>query len=335
MSKRPRAAILSIAYALCVLATVLVTSVLGDKAWFPTVLLFAPRWVYALPILVVLPIAIRGRLKAVSLGTLAVTAFLLLWFNDFHVSKSIGGDESKGENRLRVVTYNVGGGDFHPETLVGLVNLLHADVVGLEECQHVDVPAFAAKGYAVREDQSKICLITKLPIVKEDVRDPHDMWAVGGAGGISRYELDWNGHIFSVELVHLETVREGLEAMRWGFWRSGWQGPREMRANIQQRATESQLALEWSKRSTLPTIVMGDFNIPTDSAIYRNTWKPFHNALSENGNGNLVTKATKYHGIRIDHVLFGDGLKCQKSFVAEDLGMDHRPVVADFTWSGP
>ena len=92
-----------------------------------------------------------------------------------------------------------------------------------------------------------------------------------------------------------------------------------MREVIDERAMESRLASEWARRSKLPSFVVGDFNMPVESAIYRKYWSTFGNALSQLGRGRPVTKATRWHGIRIDHILFDEGWTCQKAWVAADL----------------
>jgi endonuclease/exonuclease/phosphatase (EEP) superfamily protein YafD len=320
---------ISVAYLVVVAAIVLGTERLGDAEghWFFTALLFAPRWPLALPLVVLVPCAALGRHKLFSLGALAAVVALLAWFNDIGVSLR-GESAAPRAERLRVMTYNIGGGSFEPADLVALVKEVDADVVGLEECQ-LDEATFAGTGYSQRNDNGN-CLVTRLPIKTIDVRDPQDIWDKNGSGAIARYELEWAGSSVDVEVVHLETVREGLETLPYGFWKSDWQGPKQLDDNVAERALESRLAADWSHRGTAPVIVVGDFNMPQESAIFRAYWSGLHNALSERTLGRRVTKATRWHGIRIDHVLFDDRLTCLGARVTRHLGMDHRPVVADF-----
>jgi endonuclease/exonuclease/phosphatase family metal-dependent hydrolase len=321
-------------YVAFVIAVVATTSSWGDEWWLATVMMFAPRWVYAVPLLLLVPVGALSRHRVWSLGALLASAMLLARFNDVHVPPG-GVPPGRARGGLRVMTYNIGGGRFAPSALVELVAELDVDVVGLEECPELDEEAFAAKGYTLRRD-SGLCLLARLPIRAADVRDPADVLAASGSGAINRYELEWSGHPFSLQLVHLETVREGLEeAMEGRFWKADWEGPRRMRDVIDERAMESRVAFDWTRRAgaNVPSIVMGDFNMPVDSAIYRTYWSSFHNALSEHGRGHLVTKATRWHGLRIDHVLYSSGWTCRSAWIARDLGMDHRPVVADLEWS--
>lgn len=111
--RRSRTAILCVVYVLSVLVIVGITVHLGDEYWVPTVALFAPRWIHAVPIVLLLPLgALRGtrRARIVSLTSLAAAAAVLVWFNDVHVSMSGSGlvDPPPGP-KLRVMSYNIGG----------------------------------------------------------------------------------------------------------------------------------------------------------------------------------------------------------------------------------
>jgi vancomycin resistance protein VanJ len=334
----PWAAGLACVYMLAVVAVVLGTKRLGDAEghWFFTVVLFVPRWPIALPLVLLVPIAAFGRAKLASFGALAVSVALMPWFMDFGVGVPSSSTAPRPE-RLRVMTYNIGGGSFEPADLVALVKEVDADVVGLEECQ-LEENAFAGSGYTMRNDNGN-CLVvhdSQVKVRTVDVRDPQDIWDKNGSGAIARYELEWSGHVVSLLVVHLETVREGLQTLPFGFWKSDWDGPKQLDDNVKERVMESRVAEEWSRRAGtgVPQLVVGDFNMPPDSAIYRTYWSRLHNALTDRAVGRRVTKATRWHGLRIDHVLHDEGLSCLEARVTRDLGMDHRPVVADFRWAG-
>ncbi len=329
----PRAAIAAVVYLVVVVLVVLFTLRLGDVHWLATAMLFGPRWPYALPLPAVLLLArfAQGPARIVVLGAAFVAAVLLLGFNDFHLALGGGNGASPP---MRVLSYNIGGGKMDSRELAELVVESKVDVAGFEECGDLEEGPFVAKGYKVRREPNSLCLVTRLPILVEDIRDSHWAPGVNAAGHVSRYELEHAGQRFSVVLVHLYTVRDGLAALRPGILRPGWRGPEEMDRNIAQRRAEAEIAKEWSRRGGKPVIVMGDFNVPTDSAVYRDVWSGFHNALDERGTGHLVTKRTRWHSVRIDHVLFDDAFACTQAWIGRDLRLDHRPVLADLAWSG-
>jgi endonuclease/exonuclease/phosphatase (EEP) superfamily protein YafD len=126
--------------------------------------------------------------------------------------------------------------------------------------------------------------------------------------------------------VHLATVRDGLSAV---MRLRPWKGADQLVANMRQRDFESSLARTFAERARGPLLITGDFNMPIESAVYQRHWSSFTNAFSVAGLGTGHTKATRWHGIRIDHVLLGPGWECLDARVGRHLGGDHRPMIAD------
>jgi endonuclease/exonuclease/phosphatase family metal-dependent hydrolase len=123
--------------------------------------------------------------------------------------------------------------------------------------------------------------------------------------------------------VHLDTPRWGLEGIMHG------QHVDEMRTNIALRDTGSATLINWLIDAPALTIVAGDFNMTTESVIYQKHWKPyFTDAFEEAGFGWGHTKHTRWHGVRIDHILHGPVLRCKECRVCTDVGSDHLPVMA-------
>ena len=83
-----------------------------------------------------------------------------------------------------------------------------------------------------------------------------------------------------------------------------------------------------------PTVIVGDFNLTDDSAIYRRYWSRYRDAFATAGLGWGYTKFTRRIGVRIDHVLAGPGWQFRNCWVGPDVGSDHRPVLADVFWVG-
>lgn len=313
-------------YLLGVFGVTLLLLVLSDEWWVATLILFGPRWVWALPLAVLAPAALIFRRRLLWL--LGLAALLLLFpVNGFELPslRVLTGD---GERRdLRVMTYNVGGGKPDPADVAPLLEKIAPDVALFQECDTLisaAQPSLERQGWHV-DTQWGSCIASRYPIRKVDVRDPKDVWEMGGSGVIVRYEIDKPGLPFNVVNVHLETVREGLAEVMHRAWR----GAPGLEANIRQRDFESGLGRAWTERATGPLVITGDFNMPLESAIYRRHWSSFTNAFSEAGFGFGVTKATGWHGIRIDHVLLGPGWACLGAWVGPHLGMDHRPMVTE------
>src|SRR4029079_7248164 len=106
--------------------------------------------------------------------------------------------------------------------------------------------------------------------------------------------------------VQLETIRDGLESILVDKFR----GIPAFNANRAEAGYEALLAREWSRRGVGDLIVAGDFNMPVESAIYREHWGDLRNAFSVCGQGFGHTKLTSWFGIRIDHVLMDGHWRC-------------------------
>jgi endonuclease/exonuclease/phosphatase family metal-dependent hydrolase len=113
-------------------------------------------------------------------------------------------------------------------------------------------------------------------------------------------------------------------------------GSRLLEEESQDRRRQSEAAVEMARGIHDPLIVAGDFNMPTDSAVYRETWGRFNNAFSRGGFGFGHTERPGsfgwLFGLRIDHILSGPNWRPFRCKVGSDVGSDHRPLIADLAW---
>ena len=318
-------------YLLAVLVLAVLIDRLGDRWWPATTLLFAPRWIWGVPLAALVPLAL-GRERAL-LAPLAAAALLVLGpILDLRVP--VGRLARLGaapRGRLRVMTYNVGGGRVDPFALGVLLRAAAPDVVTLQER---DGPVVEPPHSVDLETQcnGELCLLSRFRIKSADIRDRADLLANHGSGSMIRYEIETPHGVVSVLNVHLATVREGLAAVMHRAWR----GAPALEANTRERALESSIARGWAERAgRAPLLVMGDFNMPVESAIYRSWWSPLTNAFSVAGLGFGGSKRTRWHGLRIDHILAGPGWRVERAWMGEGLGGDHRPMFAELSYVGP
>lgn len=302
---------------------------LADRWWPATVLLFMPRWIYLLPFALTVPAALLVRPRL--LAPLAATALIILVpLMGLRLTLPRAHAAHPAPGVLRIMTYNIGGGRPEPARLTQLLEELDPHIAALQECnQALDQAALRARGWHVHVWNSQ-CLVSRYPLRKADPRDPTDIWRRGGSGAIIRYQIDTPAGPIDLLNLHLETVREGLSALL----DHGAAGISELRQNIRERALESRLARTWAERAEAPLLVVGDFNMPTDSAIYRHYWSSFTNVFSQVGAGRGESKFTSLFGIRIDHLLVSPrwpGWQLLDCWVETDrhIGHDHRPVIAE------
>lgn len=307
---------------------------LGDDWWPATILLFSGRWLIllpALPIAVAAALYARGALAPVAVGVaLALTTYMGFetgWERLLPHSSTY---------HLRVVTFNVDGGDqlagIWPEPL----ELWNADVVALQECGPALTAAIASHTGAgwYRRGSRELCIVSRFPIRRAAVMDrsaldrvhQDEIAGIGGTGDVVRYELATPAGLVHFTNLHLETPRKGLEGIV-----SGAPSLRRLEDNTRLRDIESDLARRWVDAGRDPMIVAGDFNTPVESRIFQRHWGDLTDAFSYAGVGFGMTKYNGWIRARIDHVLTGDGVTPLHANVGGDLGSDHRPLIVDLS----
>lgn len=324
-------------YSIAIAAYWLTIELGGDRSWFATLLLFGPRWIVAVPLFGLLAAAAVWRRRSLWLLSMA-GVFVVFCPLDFRLSVSgvratwSGFSASQRRARhwadrhtLRVLTANVDLAKGGRPKLDDLVNAMQPDVVALQECEASLDPHFLnATDWQSRREHN-LWLASRWPIVRHE--KVYDDGQLGYWGTIALLcELETPGGRIAVVNVHLETPREGIDAVLTDGL-SGWIA---LQDDIRRRAKISALARKLAETS-LPTIVLGDFNMPVESAIYRRDWGGFQNAFSARGLGFGNTKFTRWFGVRIDHVLADTKWSVADSVVAGDIGSDHRPLLADLT----
>jgi vancomycin resistance protein VanJ len=297
---------------------------LADVWWPATVLAYAPRWLLALPLpFAALALWVAGRRKL--LWSLLPAAIALGAAVDFRipVSRASAGSDSSA---VVLVTLNAG----YRTTVDQLRQLLQssgAQVAALQECDPPIAEAadsWKRDGWQVHREAS-LCLLSRFPIRKVDVLDPTEIRRQGGNGVAVHYLLDAPSGPLDITSVHLQTVRDGLDEVIHRAWR----GSAALAANTAARDNESRRVRAWidERRGTNGAVVVGDFNMPVESAVFRRHWGSLGNAFSRAGFGLGWSKRTRWHGVRIDHVLFSDELDCARAYIGDDAGSDHRPVI--------
>ncbi len=299
---------------------------LGDRWWPATMLLYAPRWPYALPLLVLVPAGLlrRGR----SLIPLALASALMIGpVLGFRVPWRHFLRRTPSGTRLRVVTCNVQSGRWNPALLERLVAREDPDILMIQEWADVPgAPASWSSGRYTRRDGG-FYVSSRYPIRGMGVlADPVWSWRKLAV----RYDVETPNGLLHVFNVHLETPRKGIEpVLRGGIGRSG-----ELVLNTAFREVESGRVARWVGEAPGRVLIGGDFNMPSDSTIFARHWSPYVDAFEAAGLGFGYTKFTRWHGARIDHLLTDRGLGIVQCRVGLDVDSDHRPLIATFIEAG-
>jgi vancomycin resistance protein VanJ len=313
-------------YAAAVLSLWGLLGLAADLWWPATLVMFGPRWVWALPLVVLFPAlaVVRPWLLWLPLISLAVVigpimSFCVPWHTFLtQTTKFIG---------VRVLTCNTEGDFLDTEELAKLIAEADPDIVVLQEwSHHEEREVFGASGWHVRA-RSPFCIGSRYPIRAVAILGSNER---GGTECVVRYDLQTPGGVLYFFNVHIASVREGLQEVLLDPFR----GPAELCANTELRWRESDAASHWVGQVDGPMLLAGDFNLPCESAIYRRYWSQFSDAFSSAGMGWGYTKFTRWHGIRIDHILAGPGWRFRRCWVGRDVHSDHRPIIAEVEWLG-
>jgi len=292
----------------------------GDDWWPATFAMYVPRWPFAIPLIGLIPVAIRWPGRA--LLPVGIASLIFTWpILGAVVNLPSFSSKQRAGQALKFVSLNADGNNFSRDALQSLVATEAPDVVVIQEgVADLADPEFWGPGWQTSTGPVGLVVASQFAIQPVDV---FKLSSIGGTGAAASFWLESPlGKIFLVD-VHLDTPRGGLEAI---FDRN-IEGLRE---NISRRELGSGLVTGWLIRAKPPisTVIAGDFNMTPDSVLYRRYWSRYNDAFGEAGFGWGFTKHTSWHGVRIDHVLYGDAFSCTDCRVGPDVGSDHRPVIA-------
>lgn len=316
--------------AVCAIAAVMWT--LGDRWWFATVLLFSGRWVFLVPLALLLPAAILVGRRLIWVQVLAglVVAGPVM---GAHVGWRTLLPAPTGLP-FRVVSFNADGGHRLTIDLPIVLAGWQADVVALQECGDDLAAAVRALAGWYHHTVNGLCFLSRYPISDSSVMDrtaleviANSAAGIGGSGAVVRYLVATPSGDVQVTNLHLETPRKGFD----GLFALDID---HLRENTRLRDIESELARRWVDQSVakrpVPALVAGDFNTPVESRIFQEHWSEgFQDAFSQVGRGLGMTKYNGWIRARIDHVLTGPGWYLRRTEIGYDLGSDHRPLIVD------
>lgn len=297
----------------------------GDTGFLGTVLVYSGRWIWLVPVLGAVPLALL-RARAALLLAAALLLVLgpimggTLGLPGLWRRARLGGAEA----RVRVLTYNVAGGDLVALRLDELMAEASPDIAVFQECgAPFGVALQRLEGYHVVTDSS--CIASRHPIAAIASMASADIQAAGGAGNAVRHRIELPTGPITVTNVHLQTPRWGLQFM----FSDPAAAPHAIAENREIRAIESRVARRWVDSTAGARIIAGDFNLPMDSRIYRTSWGGFEEAFDAAGFGFGYTRLNGWIRVRIDHVLTDGAWRSVRAEVLPDYGSDHLPLLAE------
>jgi endonuclease/exonuclease/phosphatase family metal-dependent hydrolase len=298
---------------------------LADDYWWATVLLFTPRWFFTIPLVPLAAAcgALRRRQWMWTLGGLALLTCLVL---NVEIPWRRLIPDPIPRQTLRVLTCNCDYGRLRIDELRQLIADFDPDVVAVQSIKPRDFAAlFSPQMWYVKAD-FRLGLASHYPIRTSEMLDRRELAEDGiSLDDFRRYELDLDGETLHFANVHLASPRVGL----WAVIKQFWKGAPELEHRTEMRKLEAAAIHDWMAPYPAAVIV-GDFNTPLESPTFRNNFGHYLEAFSSAGWGIGNTfEPVWWQGLRIDHVLAGEGWWCRRCWVGPDVGAEHRPVLAE------
>jgi len=319
-------------YVLFVLVVWLFLRFAGERWWLATMMLFGPRWIYGLPLLMLIPAAAILRphlLWPLVLGAIVVVVpimgLCLPW------GRAVAPDGPS----VRVLTCNVDDKSVNSEAMSKLIETVKPDIVALQECPG-GVNYQWPTGWHVCQ-YGELLVVSRYPVQEVQRMQGPRPGHVWPRGTLLHCVVATPDHDIDFCCVHLPSPRQGIAVV---LDRSTVLAPSRsglIDEGADQRQRQSEEVARLLEGSFTSVIVAGDFNTPTDSSIYRRAWSRYRNAFSTSGFGFGNTIRPKVHGwrfgIRIDHILTGPNWWPRDCWVGPDIGSEHLPVIADLVWN--
>lgn len=315
-------------YLLLVVLAWLVMRGAGDRWWPATLLLFGPRWMFALPLILLLPLSLWFNRRAALV--LAVSGLIIAGpLMGLQISLLSG---TAGQRGLRVLTCNTDTGSAN-KRLDQLIGESAADIVALQECPR-ELPVTVPKGWHFIK-QGELAILSRFPLVQHgqlmSLHPPHTWPRYSALLAI----IDTPQGKIGFCAVHLPSPRYGLEHLLDRRTGINLAKTDLIRKELAVRSTAAWELRRLLASLPLPLIVAGDFNMPVESSLYRENLDWLTNGFSVVGTGYGHTHFAAKRGIplstRIDHILTSRELRPLTSAVGPDVGSDHLPLIADIS----
>lgn len=299
---------------------------LADVWWPATLLMFSPRGLLLAPAVLLIPAAMLRQKRTFGVVLLALILVAGPVMN-FAIPRSLFSSGVSGGPRLRVMTCNM---HYEERSRIRLEQLLaeaRPDIVALQEWPGWEKHEAFPKGEWHVHGTPSLFLASRLPITRTLIRGERSTSTTGALG---RYELQTDAGTFTLFSLHFASPREGL----YEVTHDKHGGAENLKEGTELRWEQSENVASEANDVPGAVLLVGDFNTPPESAIFRTVWRRYTDAFSSAGWGWGYTFIGGRTAVRIDHILAGPGWRCERCWVAPSIGSPHRPVLADLTWTG-
>lgn len=302
----------------------------GEGQWLLIGLAYAPGVLYLLPLVPLFTVASLLRLRALLLPSLLLLALVFFGRMDFQFPHP---GQPSGEKSLSALSYNVRAGLGGGEEIAAYLKEQESDLIGLQECrQPLDrrfqdpTPAIVAdlkKDYhfARGGHRGELVSLSRYPIVSSQEHD------LRGYSPCLEIIVDYKGEKLRFLNVHVLTGDPKGILKKGPHGRTGY-----LNVTAQTRREQAAALLEVIAQSELPTLLVGDFNSPPSSRLYRDLSAKLNDSFALKGTGFGLTYSVDRPLWRIDYLWASPTLGVEGCWVEPCQLSDHKPLVGRFRW---
>lgn len=315
-----------------VLLVMLLLCLVSERWWLSALLTYLPRQLYALPAAILLPGALIVCRRAWWQNVLSLLIVLGPVMGFSMPTSSPPATAATGRTPLRIVSGNVQEGSGSLIRLMQEIERFEPNLVVLQETIRGCDELHETFSDWRRVHVGSYFVASKFPLrVVDHCRSrAFDRWTT------VLVEVDLPGGPILLSDLHLSTPRHGATGLTPFSLLTGdgvddfvWH--QELR---RQEATETREFLDRYRQR--PLLVMGDFNTPSTSSLYREFWGDFQNAFEAAGYGYGYTAPCNTDTwwprntpwVRIDHILADSAWIVHSCHIGRTDGSDHRLMFA-------
>lgn len=305
---------------------------LSENWWLSGALLYIPQTPFLIPSICLLACSAIWHFKSGILNLVSM-GLILVFLCGARVSMKPLNEIPESTRNVRLITCNVQ--DFEPNfgQVLREIARFKPDVLVLQEARHVpDMLTDYLEDWHWQHEYGFL-IGSKWPVSQAATchtspYNRHSAMAV---------QIDSPAGPILVSDVHLMTARRGLTDLSVRSILDG-SGPESVDHHAFLRDEEARQTQAWltNLKSDSPLIVAGDFNMPTTSSIFGESFGQYSGAFDEAGIGFGYTAPCRpirfwlprVPWLRIDHILASDEWETLHCEVGEYNGSDHRLVAA-------
>ena len=316
------------------LAVSLLLFAVSENWWFSSALTYAPRVPWLFPTLGLLVASCLWNWSAVPVNAISTMMVAVpIMGLSLPLSHWMAPPPANPQALiLKVISCNVQ--DFRPdfESVIAEISRFNPDVVVFQDARSdlKLLDQYFEAWHVIREGEYFLASRYPARFVAMGHFDSFDRNAV------MQCELDLPSTKAMFFNVHLMTPRHGLRSLDLSSPITQ-RGSERLSQYLELRGEEANEVREFieGSRGSSPTLIAGDFNMPSESSLYRN-WVGFQNAFTVAGSGyGYSFPCTRQYcwpaGIpwmRLDHILADEAWTVRSCFVGTANGSDHRMIAA-------